>query len=296
MELGFQDEGRLRRGDFTSLDQGRAVGGSALRLIVRRDQLKRTAGRGYDFSQIDAIVNQARARGIRPQLVLDNRSGSGMGDPVEYGRFVRAAGQHFRGRIGRYSLENEPDLRMSPDKYRQLFVAGQRQLSSVDPQAQVLFGEFSPKDPIRYARRVLARGGLQASGFAWHPYQDTDPLAPGTNPYWGQGQIGNSGRIARQLQQLALHTRAGRTPGMYMTEFGYGRYGNANVDPQVAARFWPRALRKARQAGAREIIAYTMTGEPNAAAPWDTGLLNPDGSPRPAYGALQAAVRAGLLR
>ena len=66
-------------------------------------------------------------------------------------------------------------------------------------------------------------------------------------------------------------------------------------DPAVAAQFWPRALRKARESGVRQIIAYTMTGEPNETAPWDTGLLNPDGTPRPAYGALQAAVRAGLL-
>jgi hypothetical protein len=293
LQLGFQDQGRLDRGDFSALDQGRALGAGALREIVYRDKLKRTAGHGYDFGQLDQIVNQARARGIRPQLVLTNRSGSGMGNPEQYAMFVRAAAQHFKGRVGRYSLENEPDLRMSAGKYRRLYTAGQRALSRVDPHAELLFGEFSPKNPVSYARQVLAKGGLQASGFAWHPYQDTDPLAPGKNAYWGQGQIGNTGRISRELAQMNLKTRAGKTPGMYMTEFGYGRYGNSNVDPAVAARYWPRALKKARDAGVKEIVAYTMTGDQNPSAPWDTGLLNPDGSPRPAYAAVLAAMRRG---
>ena len=80
-----------------------------------------------------------------------------------------------------------------------------------------------------------------------------------------------------------------------MTEFGYGRYGNDYVNPEQAAKFWPRALQKARDAGVQQIIAYHLTGNPNPQGSWDTGLLEPDGSPRLAYGALAAAVRAGGL-
>jgi hypothetical protein len=79
---------------------------------------------------------------------------------------------------------------------------------------------------------------------------------------------------------------------MYMTEFGYGKYGNANVDPATAAKFWPRALRRRRDAGVSQIIAYHLTGNQNPEGSWDTGLLNPDGTARPAYGALAGAVRA----
>ena len=170
LQLGFQDDGRLRdKQDFSALDQGRALGAGALRTIITRDKLRRTAGGGYDFSQFDNIVNQARARGIAPQVVLDNRTGSGMGNPAQYAKFVALAAKHFKGRVGRYSLENEPDLRMSPEKYRQLFTRGQAALERSDKGAQVLFGEFSPHNPIGYARRVVGKGGLHASGFAWHP-------------------------------------------------------------------------------------------------------------------------------
>lgn len=270
------------------------MGAHALRFIVTRDRLRKNQN-GYDFSPIDAIVNQARAWGIQPQLVLDNRSGSGMGDPHKYAEFVKEATHHFKGRVGRYSLENEPDLRMAPQKYRLLYEVGRRAVMKNDPHAQILFGEFSPKDPIGYAKKVIGNKALTASGFAFHPYQNTDPLAPGTDPYWGAGQIGSTGRIGKQLSQLNIHTRAGKTPGMYFTEFGYGRYGDSNVDPSVAARFWPRALQKARSAGARQIIAYTMTAPNYATAPWDTGLLNADGSARPAYQALVQAVKRGAL-
>lgn len=294
-ELGFYDQGRLLRGDFSSLDQGKVIGAGALRLIVHRDQLKRTAGHGYDFGQYDSIVNQARARGLAPQLVLDNRTGSGMGNAQQYADFVRAAGQHFRGRVNRYSLENEPDLRMSPDKYRQLFVRGQKALAGADRSARVLFGELSPKDPIGYTKKVLARGNLSASGFAWHPYQDTDPLAKSTNPYWGKGGIGSSRTIAKQLAALGLKTKTGQTPGMYATEFGYGKYGNANVSQEQAAALWPRAIQEARRAGLRQIVSHSLTGQ-GEGTNWDTGLLNPDGTPRPAYNALAAVVRSGMLR
>lgn len=296
LEFGFQDQGRLDRGDLSSLDQGAMIGGNHLRIIISRDKLKRTKGGGYDLSQYDGIINAARQRGIAPQIVLDNRSQSGMGNPKEYARFVALAARHFKGRVGRYSLGNEPDLKMAPEKYRQLYTRGQAALTRADPHARVLFGEFSPKDPIGYARRVIGKGSLEASGFAWHPYQSTDPLAPGTNPYFGKGQIGGAKRIGRQLAGLNLKTRAGVTPGMYATEFGYGRYGNANIDPATAAKFWPRALQQARKAGLREIVAYHLTGNPNPNAPWDTGLLNPDGTPRPAYNTVAAAVRSGALR
>jgi hypothetical protein len=288
MLFGFQDDGRLRdRQDFTALDQGRAIGGTALRLIVARDKLKRTPGGGYDFSIYDNIVNQARQRGIHPQIVLDNRSSSGMGNVKEYAKFVRLAAGHFKGRVGTYSLINEPDMKMAPEKYRRLFVSGQKALYSKDKYAQVLFGEFSPHNPIRYAQKVIGKRGLKAAGFAWHPYQKGDPLAPDAAAV-ARGDVGGIGRlgtIQREIGQLNLKTRAGKTPGAYLTEFGYGDRGYVGGTSAYAPTGWQRAIRKARGAGAKEIVAYTMTGSDSPT--WDTGLLNPDGTPRPAYNTLR---------
>jgi len=287
MIFGFQDDGRLRdRGDMTALDQGRAIGGTALRLIISRDKLKRRGG-GYDFSVYDNIVNQARQRGIHTQLVLDNRSGGGMGDPKKYEQFVKLAAGHFKGRVGTYSLINEPDRKMAPEKYRQLFVRGQKALYSKDKHAHVLFGEFSPHDPVGYAKKVIGKRGLNAAGFAWHPYQKGDPLAPDAAAV-ARGEVGGIGRLntlQREIGQLNLRTRAGSRPGSYLTEFGYGDRGYVGGTGAYAPTGWQRALRKANNAGVKEMVAYTMTGSDSPT--WDTGLLNPDGSPRPAYHAIQ---------
>lgn len=298
MQFGFQDDGRLRNGDYRSLSQGRGMGARALRLIVSRDQLKRTPGGGYDFSAYDNIVNHARKHGLKPQIVLDNRSGSGMGNPGQYAKFVALAGRHFKGRVHRYSLINEPDMKMAPEKYRQLYVRGQKALGRADRKAEVLFGEFSPHNPVGYAKKVLGkhRPALHASGFAWHPYQRTDPLAP--SPYelahGVKGGIGRLGTLQKQIGRLNIKTRAGKTPGAYLTELGWGSKGYTADTSQYAARYWPRAVQKARNAGARQLIAYTMTA--NDSPTWDTGLLNPDGTPRPAYHAVAAAVRASQPR
>jgi hypothetical protein len=160
----------------------------------------------------------------------------------------------------------------------------------------VLFGEFSPHDPVGYAKRVLAKGGLHASGIAWHPYQRTDPLAPSASDIQTgtKGGIGRLGTLIDQFGRLNLKTRLGHRPGAYLTEFGYGDRGFTAGTGEHAAEWWPRALEKAQRAGAKQLIAYTMTGSDSPT--WDTGLLNPDGTPRPAYEALAAAIRAGQLK
>jgi hypothetical protein len=288
MLFGFQDDGRLRdRKDLSALDQGRALGARALRLIVARDKLARRGG-GYDFSTYDAIVNAARQRGIQPQLVLNNRSGSGMGDPREYARFVAAAGQHFKGRVNRFSLGNEPDLHMAPEKYRQLYVRGRQALKGVDPGATVLFGELSPHNPVRYASRVIGKKGLTAEGFAWHPYQSSNPLAHDAS---SEGGIGSANSLVKAIHGLRLRTAKGDLPGMYATEFGYQQGGApGTVSPQQAAAWWPLAIKKAQRAGLRELIAYSLTGD-QGNPKWDTGLVDPSGAPRPAYDALLRAAR-----
>lgn len=285
MLFGFQDDGALRNGNYSSLGSGRAMGGKALRLIISREGTAK--GKSFDFSVYDGIVNQARAQGIHPQIVLDNRQGfkGGMGDPKKYAEFVRAAAIHFKGRVGTYSLINEPNEKMAPDKYRQLYVRGQRALNRADKNAQILFGELSPHNTMEYAQKVIGKRGLTASGFAWHPYQSSDPLS--ANADLGSGGIGRLNTLQKQIADMNIKTRAGKTPGSYLTEFGYGKYAARNIDPNIAAQYWPRALRKARNAGVKELIAYTLTGSPNTN--WDTGLLNPDGTPRPAYQAIAAA-------
>lgn len=259
------------------------MGGNALRVIISRQRVQK--GSGYDFSTFDNIVNEARKRGIAPQIVLDNLEGfktHGAGSAAKYEKFVRAAAQHFKGRVGMYSISNEPDLKMAPKKYRELFVRGSRALNQTDPQARVLFGEVSPHGGIDYAKKVIGNRPLTASGFAIHPYQVNNPNDAPQGGGWSWG-IGKANTMQRELKTMGLKTRAGHTPGLYFSEFGY-----QNDNPN-AARFWPQAIAKARKAGVKELVAYTVTGSPGQN--WDSGLVNPNGWPRDSYIAIQKTLR-----
>ncbi len=77
-------------------------------------------GAQYDFSRIDALQAAAAARGIKLQLTVtgpapawatkDRKVGANQPDPVKFGAFVRTVAAHFKGRVDRYSVWNEPNL------------------------------------------------------------------------------------------------------------------------------------------------------------------------------------------
>ena len=112
----------------------------------------------------------------------DRRVGVQAVRAAPFGQFVRDAAKHFKGRVDRYSIWNEPNwhTQLTPSRacrknrwgrgcdaglatlYRTLYVAGYRAVKAVDRQAQVLFGEFAPqasgtpKEPTAYASSPLA--------------------------------------------------------------------------------------------------------------------------------------------
>ena len=164
MIFGSQDDGALRAGNYSAIDHIKQMGGNRLRMVVSRE---RVAKEGY--GQLDNILNEAKAKGVDVQMVLDNREGfgRGAGDPKKYERFVKDASTHFKGRVGTYSFINEPDIKMSSQKYRQFFLAGQKALA--DKNARVLFGEFSPheahkalKGSEHSATSLIAQGIVKA--------------------------------------------------------------------------------------------------------------------------------------
>ena len=221
------------------------------------------------FQQWDSTIDEARQRGFEVELSLngiasklyggDNRTGIDP-DPRDYEKFVAACAKHFKGRVHRYSVWNEPnysvflmpktegtnvvgDLTPKEEKerwqseilpknavrYRELYNVAYRAIKGADPTAQVLIGELSAsQDPVRYLDLVAPKGTcLVADGFAHHPYQfAVAPDAPG-NPHSTRIGISNLEQIKTQLARLAkegrLTTAEGGQLPLYLTEFGYQR-------------------------------------------------------------------------
>lgn len=241
------------------------------------------------FQQWDSTIDEARQRGFKVQLSLngfasklyggDNRTGIDP-DPREYEKFVTACAKHFKGRVQRYSVWNEPnysvflmpkvdgtnvvgDLTPKEEKerwqseflpknavrYRELYEVAYRAIKAVDPTAQVLIGELSAsQDPLRFLDLVAPKGThLVADGLAHHPYQfAVAPDAPG-NPHSTRIGISELNRLKTHLARLAsegrLTTPEGGQLPLYLTEFGYQRKeGRTYASPSTQIDEAQRAL------------------------------------------------------
>ena len=300
----------------------------------------------YHWGIYEELIDAAARAGIRMQLDLagpapryasgDKELGMTSPDPVQFGAFVRAAAERFKGRVDRYSIWNEPNhdgwLRPSADAprlYRALYVAGYAAVKRADPGAAVLFGETAPYHgtramaPLTFLRRTLCltsrykvdaaclaampagtRGRLRADGYAHHPY---DFRNPPSYKFKGGDNV-TMGTLSRLTKALDRAARAGalwgprkrRAPDVYLTEFGYFATGpRATLAEATRAKYLPRAFGIAqRNPRVRQMLHYGLVAPPPdyPGAAFDFGLLGLDGNPRATYGPLVAWARKAMAR
>jgi hypothetical protein len=151
-------------------------------------------------------------------------------------------------RAERYTISNEPDEDgVAACTYRRGWLKARRILGR-----RLLWGDLSPLGGLRFTLAARKCGHLpQPLDFAAHPYQTTDPLAPGQ---WELG-MGSLPRARRTLAQSGVRVR------WWLTEFGYGPdYAGSSIDDDRAAWLWPRALQMARHVRANVLVIYTAQG------------------------------------
>jgi glycosyl hydrolase family 1 len=291
----------------------------------------------YDWSFYDRVIDAAIDRHLEPQVTLtgpapswdtgDHRTGVYRPSSSAFGRFAAGAATHYRDRVQRWAIWNEPNwptwlapTRHAAAIYRRLYRAGWTAVKRVDPTALVLFGELAPMGPpeaaippLRFLRRVTCRnrdfkptrrcGTLRTDGFAHHPYTlrwRPDYMGPGPDDV----TMGSLGRLRFVLRQLAavgaLETPGGDAPDLYLTEYGYHANSRTIREP-LRSRYSVRAFEMAvREPHVRQMVWYQLLGPPRSPErKWDTGLLGPNGHPRPILRALarwiRSAAKAGVL-
>ena len=288
----------------------------------------------YDWRALDRAIADARRHHVRVHLTLmgpapawatgNHRIGGYRPSAPAFERFAMAAARHFRGRVTRYSVWNEPnhgvflapqleDYRpVSPGIYRALYRAAWAGIKRVSPGARVLLGETCPcgTTPSTVAAdeflRILACGGrrprggcmpLVAHGFAHHPYQAPDPPERSTDSYkLGIGSLPYlTALLDRYARTGALVNPAGGPLPVYLTEFGYQSSGPVSLPTSIRARFLPRAFEIAyRNSRVRQVVQYQLV---SAGSPeWDTAILAADGRPGTEFASLRSwARRRGLV-
>jgi len=274
-------------------------------------------GPQYDFSRYDALIDEAAEHDIKLQLTLggyapawatkDHKIGGNTPNPIQFASFVRTVVAHFKGRVDRYSIWNEPNLSAwlspsstAPKQYRTLYKYAYTAIKTIDPKAKVLFGELAPSRdgrtiaPLQFLRAAAPKNArLKADGLAVHPYQFTSAPAvlsggPDDTP------ISQLPRLTHQLDQLAkqhgLSTPKGKGLYLYLTEFGYLSVGTRKQSQAVRAA-WLRAAYDlaARNRRVKQILQFQLV-DPPATELWHTAILDHNGRKQGAYAGLAKAV------
>jgi hypothetical protein len=288
----------------------------------------------YDFRRWDDLIAAAGSRGIKVQLALTgdaprwatgNRKKIGNHKPsARYFRhFAKVAAQHFKGRVDRYSIWNEPNhvgwiypLKAGAKTYRELYRLGYKGIKSADPSADVLFGETAPyaskpgraTPPLKFLRQVLCvnRGyrpagncsPLQADGYAHHPYdylRRPDQRRPGRDNV----TMANLGSLTKALDRLAkyrvLRTSEGERLDVYLTEFGYFARGKYKLSEKTRAKYLVMAFDIAqRNKRVKQMLQYLLVQPNDVHSFFDTSIISRAGKLSRTFQKLRSwAAKAG---
>jgi hypothetical protein len=266
----------------------------------------------------DAAISEAARHGMAVHLTLTGtpsgtrgarQLGNNRPSPKLFAAFVTAVSSQFRGRVARYSLWNEPNLRTylspqssAPTIYRNLYRAGYAALKRTDPGAKVLLGElFSGnvrgargRPPLEFLNRMS--GNLRADGLAYHPFQYADGPRQRSSRYVALASMSSIRSTMRALaRRRALRTPSGGPLPIYFTEFGYQITGSYGVRPESRRASWTvEAFRMAKRGGARSMLYYHLVR--NYGRGWDTGIVNRGGSTTQVFNTLVGARRSLIGR
>ena len=342
MEIGLQDDAVFLYQSYynrdVALQQARQLGVTRLRVNVLWNRIapyqnaQRTVPNPviYNWLPYDQLVDAAAAAGIKVQFTVagpapawaNGKHHAGLHEGAYkpgarlYGRFIHDVALHFKGRVDRYSVWNEPNwpgwlapYKTAPRQYARLFRAGWVGVKSADPNAKVLFGELAPQErrgkslaPLTFLRKATAHQHFKADGLAHHPYAFT--VSP-TSKRGGPGDVtmGTLGRLTHLLRGLRkarrLRTPRGGTLPVYLTEYGYFARGPRSLGERRRAAYLRRGFQLAlANRAVREMTQYTLVAPPGHIV-WDTSLLGQNGAPTATFNTLRAwtlgAVGAGRI-
>jgi hypothetical protein len=286
----------------TLLSQARAIGATWVRVNFSWSDYA-----SNKFRYLDALVRAAKANGFSVHLTLTGtgyyfRTGSKTisyykPSPKKYAAWVKTIAKHYKGKVKRYSVWNEPNFpyflggkrnpnsrgasASGPALYCALYKAGRAAIKSVDKKNKVLWGELAPlRDPLGFMKRAACRG-TKTDGFAFHPYALN---ARALSIY--------STKAIRKAAKKYLHTS-----NLYYTEFGYIRagkpFGKSDAD---RARLTVDGFKYAKKNGIKNLTYYILVQPPlSFGIQFDSGIIigPAPGRLTPVYTRLQQYFQTG---
>ncbi|NJO07079.1 MAG: hypothetical protein HC876_17035 [Chloroflexaceae bacterium] len=218
----------------------------------------------YDWSMLDAVINDLHSRGINIIGLLNDAPNAGPprtdAEIAGFTNFAEAAVRRYGDKVRYWEVWNEPENFLywgglpNAQEYTRLLISVSQRIKSVDGSLQVLNAGIVPTH-IDYIRQIHAAGGWPHFDIlALHPY--VDPFTPET------GQIGDGGDLSK-IQML--NEQLGAKP-IWATEYGWAtgpsdRTATQPVDAATQAAYLVRGATLLQAAGVERIIWYKFKDE-----------------------------------
>jgi hypothetical protein len=301
------------RADDAMLQHAKQIGAQYIIQVFAWNEIEPTRGE-FHWEYTDWLVRAAEYYGLRIVARLDRTPRWATAYPSAYsapperiedfGDFVARVAARYRGRIAGYIIWNEPnlarewgDLPPDPVAYTRLLQHASARIRAVDPQARILSAGLAPTneytaramDERDFLRAMYAAGARGAFDLlAAHPYPfGLPPDAPRAEPH-----ALNFRRLHDLYAIMRSHNDA---RPIWITEFGYTTEATVETSAvRVSEGEQARWLAQAYALARAEMPFVEMFGVWNLARglPREDekagySLLRADGSPKPAYAALQ---------
>lgn len=286
----------------------------------------------YAWGELDSIVDDLHAANIKIMLSVVKSpkyltpTGTDDGTPrdaKDFGDFMRAITERYKGKVSAYELWNEENLaaetgnRINPAFYVELVKAGYGGVKGADPGAIVVLGALSPTgvndinlavDDIVYLEQLYQINGGEIRGYfdvlGAHPYGMSNP--PET--LWSDGKPGPEPKFFEHdsfyFRRIESHYAIMQKYGdgdkqLWLTEWGYGSdfrpdgYNEFNtVSQEMRADYVVRAIKMSRERYPWMGVTFLWNLNWSVIGNWYDGpshycIINADYSPRPVYYALK---------
>ena len=330
MPIGLQDDPAFRWSDDApaQLDLAQQAHASIIRTIVDwyRVAPSRPANPAdsfdpaYDFTDLDALVQNAEARNLRLLITIwgtprwangGRRPNYAPTRPADLTAFAQALADRYSGRhpglpyVGCYSVWNEPNLGIflspefgasgqivGPRIYAGLYRAAYAGIKAGNPTAMVAIGETSNQGrdhplagaPVSVAPGTFARLLAQQEDLHFDAYAEhpyaTRPNAPPTERVNWPNVT--LGMLPRFEQSLDLWFH--RSVPVWITEYAYQTNPPSpyGVTPADQATYLSQTLLTLRADPNVQMFIWFVFRD-SASAPWKSGLITQSGARKPAY-------------
>ena len=245
--------------------------------------------------------------------------------------FIQTLSEHFAGKIAAYEIWNEPNLarewadtRPDPKAYTELLKIAHTEIKKRDPKALIISAGMSPTTEIsdraipatQFVEGMYAAGakqyfdvlGANAAGFKAEPEADPavvaqDPALTNNDPSPVELKRAYAFRHVEDLRAIMVKN-GDEAKQIGILEMGWtadprpnSPYAWHSVTEQQKGEYLVRALEYAKKNWSPWAAMLTVIYLPSPT--WTASdeqyywsIANPDGSTRPAYGALKASLKS----